>query len=97
MLAIALANNGRPGEAKALAEQALAFQRELHARQTDDQMHKFDLALALLAVAQATPAQAGALLAEAQSTLDSLPAEARGLRIVGLLQGLIADARRAGG
>lgn len=96
LLAIALANNGRPGEAKALAEPALAFQRELHARQTDDEMDKFDLALTLLAVAAATAAEGGALLAEAQSTLDSLPAEARSLRGVGRLQGLIADARRAG-
>ena len=96
LLAITLAHAGRDDEARALAEPALALQRELHARQTDDQWHKFSLALALVAAAQATPANARAVLAEAQTTFDSLPAEARGLRTSRLLHGLIADARSAG-
>ena len=57
LLAIALAHAGRLDEARALAEPALALQRELHARQTDDQWHKYSLALALVAAAQSTPAQ----------------------------------------
>jgi hypothetical protein len=70
------------------------LQRELHARKTDDQWHKWGLALALVAAAQSTPAKAGPLLAESQAALDSLPAEARGLRNSQNVQRLIADARR---
>ena len=95
LLAITLAHGGRIDEARALAEPALTLQRELHARQTDDQWHKFGLALALLAAAQSTPAKTAALLAEAQAALDSLPAEARGVRTSQMLLALIADARRA--
>ncbi len=95
LLAIALARVGRNDEARALAGPALAFQREFSARKTDEQWHKLSLALALLASAQSTPSKAGALLAEAQAALDSLPAEARGARRSLTAQALIADARRA--
>ena len=95
LLAITLAHAGRLDEARALVEPGLALQRELHARQTDDQMHKVSLALALVAMAQATPAKASALLGDAQTAFDSLPAEARGLRSSQMLLALIADARRA--
>ena len=94
LLAIALAHAGRIDEARALAEPALALQRELHARQTDDQWHKYSLALALVAAAQSSPAQRSTLLAEAQAALDSLPAEARGLHSSKMVQRLIANARR---
>ena len=94
LLAITLAHAGRLDEARALAMPALALQREVHARPTDDQMHKLGLGLALVAAAWATPDQAKALLAQAQAVFASLPAEARELRSSQLLQGLIADARR---
>ena len=93
LLAITLAHAGRLDEARSLAEPALARQRDVHARQTDDQMHKLGLSLALLAAARATPDRAKALLGEAQAAFDSLPAEARDLRSSQRLQSLIADAR----
>ena len=95
-LAVTLAQAGRADEARALAEPLVKFQREIHARKSDDQMHKLDLAVALLAMAQSTPAQARPLLAEAQAAFDSLPAEARGLRTSQLVQSLIAQARQPG-
>ena len=55
LLAITLAHAGRLDEARALAEPALALQREVHARQTDDQVHKLGLGLALVAAALTTP------------------------------------------
>ncbi|MEO6408349.1 MAG: serine/threonine-protein kinase [Burkholderiaceae bacterium] len=96
LLAITLAHAGRLDEARALAAPALALQREIHARQTDDQMHKLGLVLALVAAAWSTPDQASVLLVQAQVAFDSLPTEARELRSSRLLQGLIADARRTG-
>jgi hypothetical protein len=94
LLAIAFARGGRLDDARALAESALAFQRELNARKTDDQWHKWSLALALVAAAESTPAKSGVLLAEAQAALDSLPADARGVHASQMVQKLIADARR---
>jgi hypothetical protein len=95
LLAITLAHGGRIDEARALAEPALAWQRAQQARLTDFPWRKRSLALALVATAQSTPLKSGALLAEAQTALDSLPAEARGTRNAQMVQGLIADARRA--
>jgi hypothetical protein len=94
LLAIALAYTGQLVEARALAEPALALQRELDARRTDEQMHKLDLCLALVATAAATPDQAKLLLAQAQAAFDSLPAEARALRSSRLVQDLIAQTQR---
>jgi len=97
LLAIALAHGGRIDEARALAEPALTLQRELHARHTDDQMHKVDLALALVASALCNPdpVQARALASEAQAMFESLPADARRLHSSQVVLGLITDARRA--
>ncbi|HEY2558168.1 MAG TPA: hypothetical protein VGI48_00485 [Caldimonas sp.] len=75
--ALVLARLGRVDEARPLAAEALAFERELHGLGSDDQMHKVNLALALVASAWLDPAQATALLGEARAALDSLPAEAR--------------------
>jgi tetratricopeptide (TPR) repeat protein len=92
--ALVLARLGRVDEARPKAGQALAFQRELHAMATDDQMHKLDLAIALVAAAGTEPSRAADLLAEAEAAYDSLPAEARALRTSRWVEGLIADARR---
>ncbi|HEX7437623.1 MAG TPA: hypothetical protein VF308_13015, partial [Caldimonas sp.] len=96
MSALVLARLGRVDEARPMAAKALAFERELHALGTDDQMHKVDLALALVASASADPAEAKALLGEARSVLDTLPAEARALRIGRWTEGLISEAGRGG-
>jgi hypothetical protein len=95
MQALVLARLGRADEARPKAAQALAFQRELHAMATDDQLHKVDLAIALVASAWVDPGRAATLLAEAQSALASLPAEARTLRTSRWAGGLVADALRA--
>ena len=94
LLAITLAHAGRLDEARALAEPALSLRREVHARQTDDQMHKLGLSRALVAAAWAMPEQARGLLAQAQAAFDSLPAKARDLRSSQLVQGLIDGAQR---
>jgi len=94
LLAITLAHAGQLDEARVLAEPALALQREVHERQTDDQMHKLDLVLAIVAAALATPDQSKTLLAQARAAFDSMPAESRELRSSRLVQGLIADAWR---
>ncbi len=93
-LALALARSGRADEARPIADQALAFEREVHALATDDQLHKWNLALALVASAHANPGQAKALLGEAQAVFDSMPAEARALRTGRWIESLIAEARR---
>jgi hypothetical protein len=96
LLAITLARGGRTDEARALAEPALAWQREHQAQQIEHAWREWSLALALLAVAESSPTQRAALLAEAQAALERLPAEPRAARTGQMLQGLIADARRAG-
>ena len=95
MSALVLARLGRIDEARSMATKALGFERGLHARGSDDQLHKTELALALVASAWVEPAQAKPLLNEARAALDSLPAEARTLRTVRWTDGLIGDAGRA--
>ncbi len=92
--AYALARSGRADEARPLAAKALAVQREVSAMKTEDQWHKPHLALALVASAYANPKQATALLAEAQTALDSMPAEPRAWRTSRWVDSLIAEARR---
>ncbi|HEY2189689.1 MAG TPA: hypothetical protein VGH48_14120 [Caldimonas sp.] len=95
MSALALARLGRIGEARPLAVKALAFERGLHALGTDDQSHKVELALALVASAWVDPAQARMVLGEARAALDSLPAEARALRTTRWVEGLIDQVARS--
>ena len=93
--ALALARSGNLEEARPKAAQALAFEREVHALKTDDEVHKWSLALALVASAYVDPARAKALLAEAQAAVDSMPGEARALRTGRWTETLIAEARRS--
>jgi hypothetical protein len=93
--ALVLARVGRLDEARTLAAPALKFHRELHALGTDDQMHKLDFVLALVASAWADPALAKAALAEARAVFDTLPAEVRSLRTCRWEEALVADAARA--
>jgi hypothetical protein len=92
--ALALARLGRLDEARSKAAETLAFQRELHASAGDDELHKLDLALALVASAWVEPDRATGLLDEAQAAIDSLPADARALRSSRWIASLVADARR---
>jgi len=94
LAALVLARLGRMDEARERAAKALAFQREIAALGGDDELRKREMALALVAAAWAEPGRAQTLLAEAQAALDSMPAEARGLRYSRWIDGLIADARR---
>jgi tetratricopeptide (TPR) repeat protein len=96
MSALVLARLGRVDEARPLAAKVLAFQREVNALGTDDQMHKVDLALALVVSAWVDPSQATPLLGEARTALGSLPAEARALRTTRWVDGLIDQAARRG-
>ncbi|MFN0183487.1 MAG: hypothetical protein ACKVQR_06670, partial [Aquabacterium sp.] len=92
--ALALARLGRTEEAAPKAAEALAAMRELDAKAGDGQMHKPPLAAALVASAWVDASRAKPLLDEAQKTLDSMPAEARGLRTSRWVEGLIGEARR---
>lgn len=67
----------------------------LHARGTDDQWHKVDMALALVASAAADRTQAKALLGEASALLESLPPEVRALRTSRWTEALVSDAARS--
>jgi len=93
--ALVLARAGHVDEARTLAGQVLTFQRGLHALGTDDQMHKVDLVLALVASAWADPATAKAALGEARAVLATLPPEVRALRSCRWVEAQVADAVRA--
>jgi len=94
--ALTLARTGRVEQARSLAEKSLAFERALDAGKPDDQMHKINFVVALVAAAlcNPNPPQARALASEAQTLFESLPAEARRLHSSQLVSGLITEARR---
>jgi hypothetical protein len=66
---------GEAAQARALIEPALAFQRELAARNVDDPSQHLELAAALCVAAAAGVGDAARQLAEASALLDRLPAE----------------------
>jgi hypothetical protein len=94
-LAIALARLGRINEARPLAEESLALNRELYARKHDEALQHLQLAIALYAVALAEPAQAKALLNEAQAVIAALPPQMRTTREVTQWRERVAEELRA--
>jgi hypothetical protein len=66
---------------------------------SDDQMHKVDLAVALVAAAlcETNPLQSAAGVRQARAVFDSLPAEARAMRSSRLVEALITQAARRAG
>lgn len=76
-LAMALARQGRVDEAAKLIAPVIVYDRQLLTRNHGDQFLPYELAGALYAVALCEPARAPALLREAATLIDSIPAELR--------------------
>jgi hypothetical protein len=89
-----LARLGRTEEARPKSAQALAALRTLLADPGDDQEHKVFLTTALVAAAWVDTERSKALLAEAQQTVDSMPAELRAAKVGRQLETMILEARR---
>ena len=84
ILALALAGERRNDEARQAIEPIVKFHRELAARNHGDQQQHVELARTLYAQALIEPAKRAALLREAASLLDSVPAQMRALHSVQL-------------
>ncbi len=80
--AVALARLGRLDEAARVLAPAIKLQRDLYARNRDDQEQRFELATALYSQALVDRAQHAARLEEALRILAALPVEMRELRSV---------------
>jgi hypothetical protein len=72
-LAMAIARQGRLGEAAQVIDPVVAFQRELKAKNHGDRWQPTELAAALYAQSLAEPKQRAALLREATMLLDGVP------------------------
>ncbi len=94
LLAMSLARNGNSAEAARVIAPVVRFQRELAARNHDDQWQHVELGSALYAEALAEPVKRDALLTEAATLIASVPAEMRQLRSVRLWRERIAEAQR---
>jgi len=92
--AMALARLGRREAAARILAPAVKLQRELYARNRDDEEQRLELAATLYAEALTDPDRHGALLAEAAGIIAALPAEMRGLRSVGVWSHRIEQERR---
>jgi hypothetical protein len=90
LLAMALAREDKTREAAEVLTPVIKLQRELAARNHDDQWQHIELAAALYAQSLLDPARRGVLLAEARKLLAALPDEMRGLRTVRLWQARVA-------
>lgn len=91
ILAIALAREGKLVEARSTLEPALVLYRKLMARGTEDLTVHQSWAMALYASALANPAQAAALLTEAQRVLAPLPPGMTKRHTVTVLRDWIAE------
>jgi tetratricopeptide (TPR) repeat protein len=83
-LAMALARQGRSAESKSVIAPVVKLQRELTARNRDDQWQHVELAVALYAQALTDKLRRTALLKEAAALVAQVPAEMRDLRSVRL-------------
>jgi tetratricopeptide (TPR) repeat protein len=84
---------GEAAQARALIEPALAFQRELAARNVDDPSQHLELAAALCVAAAAGVGDPARQLAEASALLDRLPAEMKRASYVAFWRERIDEAR----
>jgi len=91
--AMALAKLNRIAEAQAMAASALAFHRELAARNRDDPSQRDEHAAALYAAAIAGVGDPASELAEAAALLDRAPPEMKRSAPHALWQGLVAEER----
>ncbi len=94
MLALAVNGQHRTAEAQELIGPLVKFHRQLAAHNQGDQQQHVELARTLYAQAVIDPAHRAALLREAASLLDSLPAPMQGLRSVRLWREHVRDAMR---
>ena len=91
--AMVLAKLNRMAEAQALAAPALAFHRELAARNRDDPSQRDEHAVALYAAAIAGLGDPAAELAEAAALFDRAPSEMKRSAPHALFQSLVAEER----
>jgi hypothetical protein len=96
-LTMALARQGRMSEAAETIAPVVEFQRGLTAKNHGDRWQPYELANALYAQALTDPKQAPALLREATSLFDQLPASMRNLHDVRQWRARIEEARHKGG
>ncbi len=81
-IALALAGQGKPAEARQVIEPVVKLHRDLASRNRGDQNQKVEMAAALYAQALSDPGRRAALLRESQALLASLPAQIKALSSV---------------
>jgi hypothetical protein len=96
-LTLALVRQGRLAEAAQTIAPVVKFQRDLKPKNHGDVWQGYELANALYAQALTDPKQAPALLREATSLLNQLPASMRELHDVRQWRARIEAARRTAG
>jgi hypothetical protein len=96
-LTLALARQGRLAEAAQTIAPVVKFQRDLKPKNHGDAWQGYELANALYAQALTDPKQAPALLREATSLFNQLPASMRELHDVRQWRARIEEARRKAG
>jgi tetratricopeptide (TPR) repeat protein len=92
VLALALVGQHRSDEARSLIDPIVKFHRALAAHNHGDQQQHVELARTLYAQAIIEPANRAALLREAASLLDSVPAQVQALRSVQLWRVRVGEA-----